>query len=68
MALHSDTEIYRAVVELQRFVLGAAANFRRDVKPLLGGRLLDEIRQTLRTYDSVFHAKGGGEYELRAAG
>src|SRR5688572_27973172 len=42
MAIHSETDIYRAVIDLQRFVLGAAANFRRDVKPLLGGRLIDE--------------------------
>lgn len=42
MALHSETEIYRAVVDLQRFAMRAAVNMRRDVKPLLGARLIDE--------------------------
>jgi hypothetical protein len=42
MALHSDTEIYRAVVDLQRFAVRAAVNMRRDVKPILGARLVDE--------------------------
>jgi hypothetical protein len=42
MALHHETEIYKAVVDLQRLVMRAAVNMRRDVKPLLGARLLDE--------------------------
>ncbi len=42
MGLHSDTEIYRSIEQLGDFVLGAAAQMRRDVKPLLGGRLLEE--------------------------
>jgi len=42
MALHSETDIYRAVIDLQRFVVRAAVNLQRDVKPLIGARLLDE--------------------------
>lgn len=42
LSLHSDTDIYRAVTELARFVTAAATNMRRDVKPLLGKMLIDE--------------------------
>ena len=42
MALHHETEIYRAVIDLQRLALRAAVNMRRDVKPILGSRLVDE--------------------------
>lgn len=44
MTLHSETQIYRAVIDLQRFVMGAAVNMRRDVKPPLGGEWFDEQR------------------------
>jgi len=40
--LHTDTAIYRAVAELSKFVTRAAADMRRDVKPLLGKMLIDE--------------------------
>lgn len=42
MALHSDTEIYAAVVELAKFVMTAARQMPRDVKQLLGASLRDE--------------------------
>jgi hypothetical protein len=40
--LHSDTDIYRAVTELARFATLAAADMRRDVKPLIGRILVEE--------------------------
>lgn len=40
--LHSDTDIYRAVTDLAKFVTVAASHMRRDVKPLLGKLLIDE--------------------------
>ena len=42
MALHSDTDLYKAVVDLGSFAIRAARNMPRDVKQLLGGRILDE--------------------------
>jgi hypothetical protein len=42
VGLHSDTDLYRAVTDLARFVAGAVASLRRDVKPTLGRMLLDE--------------------------
>ena len=42
MALHSDTEIYAAVVELAKFAITAARQMPRDVKQLLGASLRDE--------------------------
>ena len=42
MTLHSETDIYRSVTDLQKFALRAAVNFRRDAKPILGARLVDE--------------------------
>jgi len=42
MALHSDTEIYAAVVELAKFSVRAARLMPRDVKLLLGKPLVDE--------------------------
>ena len=43
MALHHDTQIYAAVVELGKFVLQAVRQMPRDVKLLLGGTLRDEV-------------------------
>jgi hypothetical protein len=34
MGLHSDTELYRAVIDFQKFVAGAVVNLRRDVKKI----------------------------------
>lgn len=42
MGLHSDTDIYRAVVELAKFVARAVQDMRRDMKPTLGKMLLEE--------------------------
>ena len=42
MALHSDTEIYKAVVDLAAFGLRASRNMPRDVKQLIGGSVRDE--------------------------
>ena len=42
MSLHSDTELYRAVIDFQKFVAGAVIHLRRDVKQMYGERLVDE--------------------------
>ena len=42
MTLHSDTDIYKAVVDLAAFSLRASRNMPRDVKQLIGGTLRDE--------------------------
>jgi len=42
MGLHSDTDLYRAVIDFQKFVAGAVVNLRRDVKKVYGERLVDE--------------------------
>ena len=42
MALHSDTEIYAAVVDLAKFAMTAARQMPRDAKPLFGASLRDE--------------------------
>lgn len=42
MALHSETDLYRAVVDLQTFVARAVIHLPRDVKNLYGQRLVDE--------------------------
>jgi hypothetical protein len=42
LSLHSDTEIYHAVVELAKFVARAVENMRRDMKPTMGKMLLEE--------------------------
>jgi hypothetical protein len=34
--LHSDTEIYRAIAELAKFIARAVSNLRRDLKPIYG--------------------------------
>lgn len=41
--MHDDTEIYRTVEQLGDLVFRAGAQMRRDVKPLLGGRLVDSV-------------------------
>lgn len=41
-SLHSDTEIYKAVVELAKFCLIAVRQMPRDVKRLIGDLLGDE--------------------------
>ena len=43
MALHHETAIYSAVVELGKFVITAVRQMPRDVKLLLGGTLRDEV-------------------------
>lgn len=40
--LHSQTEIYAAVVELAKRVTLAVKDLRRDMKPTLGRTLIDE--------------------------
>lgn len=40
--MHFDTPIYQAVEKLGDVVLAAGTQMPRGVKPLLGGRLLDE--------------------------
>lgn len=42
MGLHSDTELYRTVIDFQKFVADAVINLRQDVKKLYGERLVDE--------------------------
>ncbi len=42
MSLHSDTDIYRAVAELAKFIVRANVNLRRDLKPTLGKMLIEE--------------------------
>ena len=42
MALHSDTDIYKAVVDLATFCLATSRGMPRDVKQLVGGQLRDE--------------------------
>jgi len=42
VGLHSDTDIYRAVTELAKFVARAVEQMRRDVKPTIGRMLIDE--------------------------
>jgi hypothetical protein len=42
VALHSDTEIYAAVVELAKFVTRVVQDLRRDMKPTIGKMLLEE--------------------------
>jgi hypothetical protein len=42
MGLHSDTELYRTVIDFQKFVARAVVNLRRDVKKIYGERLVDE--------------------------
>ena len=49
MALHHDTQIYAAVVELGKFVLQAVRQMPRDVKLLLGGTL------RRRTFNDALH-------------
>lgn len=43
MALHFETRIYAAVVELAKVVLPVIRNMHRDVKQLLGRMILDEV-------------------------
>ncbi|HZF19460.1 MAG TPA: hypothetical protein VE008_07115 [Burkholderiales bacterium] len=42
MGLHSDTELYRAVIDFQKFVASTVIHLRRDVKQMYGERLVDE--------------------------
>ena len=43
MALHHDTRIYAAVVELGKVILPLVRQMNRDVKQLLGRMLVDEV-------------------------
>ena len=43
MALHFETQIYAAVVELGKVVLPVIRNMHRDVKMLMGRMMLDEV-------------------------
>ena len=49
MTLHSDTDLYRAIVDFQRFVARRAPHLPRDVKRLYGERLVDESLNMLVT-------------------
>jgi hypothetical protein len=40
--LHDETEIYRAVAELAKYIARITSNFRRDIKPTYGVMLADE--------------------------
>src|SRR5882672_11932065 len=42
MGLHSDTELYRAVIDFQKFVASTVIHLRRDVQQMYGERLVDE--------------------------
>lgn len=42
MNLHSDTEIYDAVVALAKHIARAVADLRNDMKPSLGKMLMEE--------------------------
>ena len=41
-SLHSDTAIYRTVIDLAKCMTKASADMRRDAKPVLGRYLFDE--------------------------
>jgi hypothetical protein len=43
MALHFETKIYAAVVDLGKTVIPAVRNMQRDVKQLLGRLIVDEV-------------------------
>ena len=43
MALHFETRIYAAIVELGKTVIPIIRNMHRDVKQLLGRMILDEV-------------------------
>lgn len=43
MALHSDTDIYAAVVDLAKATIPALRQLPRDVKPMLGEVIRDEV-------------------------
>jgi len=49
MALHSDTDLYRAIAEFQKFVARRAPHLPRDLKRLYGERLVDESLNMLVT-------------------
>ena len=49
MAMHSDTDLYRAIAEFQKFVARRAPHLPRDVKRLYGERLVDESLNMLVT-------------------
>jgi hypothetical protein len=40
--LHDETDIYRAVAELSKYIARATASFRRDIKPTYGVLLVEE--------------------------
>jgi hypothetical protein len=40
--LHDETDIYAAVVELNRYIARATSDFRRDIKPTYGANLTHE--------------------------
>lgn len=42
MSLHSDTDLYRAIAEFQKFVARRCVHLPRGVKGLFGERLVDE--------------------------
>lgn len=42
MALHTETDIYAAVIDLAKFMARATADFRRDMKPVYGFMLAYE--------------------------
>jgi hypothetical protein len=45
MGLHSDTDIYRAVADLGKFIARATSNFRRDIEtPALTPEQQDEAK------------------------
>lgn len=49
MALHSDTELYRAIADLVKFTIRRAQHLPRGVKQLAGERLVDEALNMLVT-------------------
>lgn len=40
--LHDETDIYRAVAELSKYIARVTSNFRRDIKPTYGVLLVEE--------------------------
>ena len=47
MAIHTELDIYKAAYDLLGVAVDAVSNMRRDAKPVVGGRLLDECRELL---------------------
>jgi len=45
MALHTDTEVYAAIFDLLGAAVDAVREMRKDVKPVIGGRIIEACVQ-----------------------